>query len=177
MKQLFSVLLLAMFAAQANAATQAEINAAQFNFNRGSAAMAKHQLGTVVFKQRETSMKCTYDFSTQGGAVGTVNLKAEDGKNCTIPKKAIIRDTLIDVVTAPTSGGSATIAIGSGASATDLKGATAIASYTGLVAGIPIGSAATAIKMAADQNPYITIATAALTAGKLNVHIKYQLSE
>jgi hypothetical protein len=55
--------------------------------------------------------------------------------------------------------------------------ATAFSAYTGLVAGVPVGTAATAIKLTADVKPTITIATAALTAGKLNVHIKYQISE
>lgn len=170
--------LLALTSGVAGAATLASVNNAQFALNQASPeAMRTYQLGTAIQKNREHTQKCVYDFSKQGGAIGAINLLDQDGKNCTLPNKSIIRDVLIDVVTTPTSGGSATIAIGSGAATNDFKAATAVASYTGLVAGVPVGTAATAIKLAADQKPTITVATAALTAGKLNVQIRFQMSE
>ncbi len=173
------LLLAALIPGFAHADSLVEVNAKQFLLNQASpGAMAKARLGDILMKRSERSIKCVYDFAKKGGAIGAIVLVDEQGMACKIPNKAIVRDVLIDVITAPTSGGSATIAIGSGTmSASNFKAATAIASYTGLVAGIPIGSAATAVKMTSDQSPKITIATAALTAGKLNVHIKYQLSE
>lgn len=178
MKKFILSILALVVSTTAFGGTIAQVNALQAAMNKfdpGSAALL--QYGNVLVKQREWSVKCVYNYAVSGGAVGTINLKDENGKNCVLPQGAIIRDVLIDVRTDPTSGGAATIAIGSGAAANDLKAATAIASYTGLVAGVPVGSAATAIRLSANQSPYITVATAALTAGKLNVHIKYQLSE
>lgn len=177
MKYLFSIFA-CLLSVSAFADSLAVTNAAQYDLNRFSpGAFSARQFGTKMMKQREYSVKCVYDFSVDGGAIGAITLKDEQGKACVLPNKAIIRDVLIDVVTAPTSLGLATIALGAGVSAVDLKAATAIAAYTGLVAGIPVGSAATAIKLSADQSPIATIAVAALTAGKLNVHILYQLSE
>lgn len=162
----------------AYAASLSDTKAAAFDLNRASpGAMQKHALGSLVTEQKVWTLKAVYDFSKLGGAIGTVVLKGPDGLNAVLPKGAVIRDCLIDVVTAPTSGGSATIALGTGQSGTDLKSATAIASYTGLVACVPVGTAATAIKLTADRSPTATIATAALTAGKINVFIDYTLSE
>lgn len=184
MHKLFSILALVASIVSvpetAFSATLAETNGAEFQLNQASpGAMRAQRLGTALIKRREHSLKCVYDFSVKGGAVSTINLVDDQGQACVIPKNAIVRDVLVDVLTTPTSGGSATIALGSGqgASTTDLKAALAFGSWTGLVAGIPIGTAATAIKMTADNKPTVTIATAALTAGKLNVHIKYQISE
>jgi hypothetical protein len=42
-----------------------------------------------------------------------------------------------------------------------------------LVAGIPVGTAATSIKMTADRTLQATIATGAITAGKFNLIIEY----
>jgi len=169
---------LAIFVAPVHAASQADMDAMEFSVNHGNVgSFAKWQMGTKLLKEKEVTQKCVYDFSVQGGAVGTLSLLDEVGKPCVLPKSAIIRDVLIDVVTAPTSGGSATIALGSGAATNDFKTATLYSSFSGLMAGIPVGSAATAIKLAADEDPSISIATAALTAGKLNVQIRYQLSE
>jgi hypothetical protein len=113
----------------------------------------------------------TYDFAKHGGAVGTVTLD-----DAVLPDNAIITQVWIDVITAPTSGGAATIAL-TAQSAADLKAATAIASYTGVVAGVPVGTAATAIKLTAERIVTATIATAALTAGKLKVFVEYIQSE
>lgn len=172
------IALLSLVAISAQAATLASTNENEFLLNRGTESMRKAQLGSALTKRTERMAKCVYDFSVVGGAISAINLRdgVDSGQPCKLPKDSIIRDVLIDVRTAPTSGGAATIALGA-AAANDLKAATAIASYTGLVAGVPVGSAATAIRLAADTTITATIATAALTAGKLNVLIKYQLSE
>lgn len=122
------------------------------------------------------SIKLIYDFSKVGGAVGDIKLKTSDGDTFKLPAKAIIRRVLIDTVTAPTSGGSATIAL-KAVSAGDLKAAAAFGTYTGLLDGIPAFSAATSIKTSAEIEPVITIGTAALTAGKIVVFMEYVLSE
>lgn len=172
------VFIVSIFSLSAFGASLSNLNSLQYNFNRLSpSAFGLQQFGTAMVKQKDWSVKCVYSFAVDGGALGAHTLKDEQGKACVLPNKAIVRDVLIDVVTVPTSLGGATIALGAGASAVNFKAATAIGSYTGLVAGLPVGSAATAIKLAADQSPIATIAVAALTAGKINVQIQYQLSE
>lgn len=146
----------------------------EFNF-KNSALGIKHLQGTKIAKQLKQAMIATYDFSVLGGAIAALNLKNPAGTDAYLPKGAVITSCIIDVITAPTSGGSATIAL-SIQSAGDLKAATAIASYTGLVAGVPVGSAATSIKLTADAIVVATVATAALTAGKINVLIEYYVS-
>lgn len=161
-----------------NAATLSASNAAQFGLNQASpGAMAKYQLGTGVMKHSVKVLKATFDFAVLGGAVGTYTLRGEDGKPVVIPQKAIVVNCLIDVITQGATAASGTIAIGTGQAANDLKAALAAASYTGLVACVPVGSAATSIKMTADRTMTAAIATGAITAGKFNVLVHYIISE
>ncbi len=115
--------------------------------------------------------KATYDFTVDGGGVSTITPVS----GATLPINSIILGGIIDTVIPLTSGGSATVAIGTsaGSSAASLKAALAFGSYTGLVAVIPLFTAVTMIKMTAAGNITFTIATAALTAGKLNVILAY----
>lgn len=119
--------------------------------------------------------KTTYDFSVDGGAVGTITPKA----TVIIPAGAVIFGGFIQGITLPTSGGGATIAIGlgSGAQVAALKAATAIATYVAgaTVALIPVFTAASVVKAAADTAITFTIATAALTAGKVQVTVFYYM--
>ncbi len=141
--------------------------------NPGVASQAR--LG-LVLKEQKGVAQGQYSFAVQGGAVGTVNLKDADGKDLKLPANAIITNVIIDVLTAPTSGGSATIAV-SAVSAGDLLAATAIGSVTGIVQGIPANSVGTAIKLASEKTVTASIAVAALTAGKFNVQVEYIVSE
>lgn len=173
-----ALILLALGASNVWALSASDVGNAEHKLNQASAqAMVETQLGTTLFREQIHTLKATYDFAKQGGAVSAIQLLGPDGKAAVLPKGAIVRDCLIDVLTAPTSGGGATIALGTGQAATDLKAATAIGSYTGLVTCVPVGTAATAIKLTADRTPTATIATAALTAGKINVLIHYELSD
>lgn len=132
------------------------------------------RLGSLIEGQ-QGALRATYDFAVQGGAIGTVNLKDSDGNDATLPIGAIITQVYIDEVTNVTSGGSATIAFGANTT-TDLIGATAIASFTGIIAGTPTGTAATMVKLTAARTLTATIGTAAVTAGKLNVFVEYVVS-
>lgn len=164
------------------AGSNAAEHAAEFQMNHGS-GLAKNELGKQVFQNQERDLKVTYDFTKLGGAVGTYKLPfyATAGStgepSRTLPKGAIITGCYIDVLTAGTTSASGTIALSTGQGAGDLKAATAAASYTGIVACIPVGSAATVIKLTADSVPTATIATGAITAGKFNLHIQYMLSD
>lgn len=117
----------------------------------------------------------TYDFAVQGGATGAKKL------GVTIPKGAIIWESLIDVVTTCTTASSdaGTMAI-SVASANDIVSAIAVSDGSnpwdsGRHAGVPVGSAATCIKLTADCVVTATIATQAFTAGKFHIWLMYFL--
>lgn len=179
MKNLITVfmsLFLSLFlVTTANAGTLAQERGAQFDLNKASpGAMLKHQLGTRAVSQTIRIAKAKYDFAVQGGAVGTGNLVGENGQPVVLPNKAVIVDCLIDVLTQGATSASGTLALTSNG-AGDLKGATAAASYTGRVACVPVGTAATAIKLTADRTLTYTIATGALTNGKLWVYVYYIL--
>lgn len=116
--------------------------------------------------------KMTYDFAVDGGAVGVIT----PSNSPTLPLGAIILGGTIDITTTLTSGGAATIALGTsaGSSATSLKGATAVASWTaGQLALVPVFTAATYVKLTAAGQLNMTVAAAALTAGKFDVNLVY----
>lgn len=169
-----------IFATRVYGETRPNVDNAEFALNRASLqTMQKYQFGRMLVREKSWIVKLTYDFSKSGGAIGTQNLQQRPyATQARIPKGSIITNCVIDVITAP-AGATATIAIGTGnaSSTTDIKAATAIASYTGLVACIPTGVAANMIKVTSDATPTMTIATAALTAGKFNVLIEYALSD
>lgn len=178
MKKLLLALVLTLCTQSAFADTRADALNAQAVLNRAVPNGAVAKLGDKEVFKKENVMRATYDFAVLGGAVGAVTLRdAVTGGSAVLPKGALVRDCVIDVVTAPTSGGSATIALGTGQATTDLKAATAIATYTALLACVPVGTAATAIKLTADRTMSATIATAALTAGKFYVVVHYELSD
>jgi hypothetical protein len=132
--------------------------------------------GTITSTPRVDGLlmaKAVYNFAVDGGAVGAITPVISD----TIPANAIVYGGLMNPTTALTSGGSATIAVGTtaGSSATALKAATAVASYTidAIMALVPVMTAATAFKMTAAGQINITVATAALTAGVLEIFVLY----
>jgi hypothetical protein len=117
--------------------------------------------------------KMTYDFTVSGGAIATIT----PINSPTIPAGAIILGGVLDITTTLTSGGSATIALGlgSGAQVAALKAATAVASYSaGMgLAIVPVFTAATYVKVTAATRLTLTVAVAALTAGKFDLNIVY----
>jgi hypothetical protein len=111
-----------------------------------------------------------YDFSVDGGAVGDITLRGD-----TIPSGAIVTDVLINVDTALTSGGSATVALKSEGAA-DLNSADAISGAPWSTTGAKRGdlTATTApVKTTAARSVVATVGTAALTAGKFSVYVSY----
>jgi hypothetical protein len=148
-------------------------DADRYRLNRMNSTAQAVQLGKLLADQKGC-IRATYDYSVQGGVVGDVNLKGSDGLDAVLPSGAVINDVLVDVITQPTSAGSATIAVKAQTSA-DLVAATAKASFTGLLDGTPVGTAATSIKLTADRTLKATIAVADLTAGKFHVFVEYYL--
>ncbi len=124
-------LLATPFSALADGGTQADIVGVQSTLDSSATAGPFVSLGTRLIKETEHVLKVQFDFAKLGGASGAVlSLRGEDNKAAKLPKNAIVRDCLIDVITTPTgASGSPTIALGTGQTATDLKTATAVASY------------------------------------------------
>jgi hypothetical protein len=118
------------------------------------------------------SAHATYSFAVDGGAISTITPVG----TAALPNKAIITGVTINFSTAVTSAGSATVAVGTsaGSSTTSLLAATAKASCTGLVAGVP--TLAAPIELTAAGNITVTIATAALTAGVAEIFVYYVVS-
>lgn len=135
-------------------------------------------MGTIIHKTKNC-MKALYDFSVLGGATGSLLLVDDQGNPAILPLNAIVTNVVCIVLTAVTSAGSATVALGSNiaAATTDLMAATAKASLaSGFVAGVPVGTAATwvgPVTAQAGSQVQATIGTAALTAGKLEYIIEY----
>lgn len=118
--------------------------------------------------------KGDYSFATDGGAVSTITLRSNDGP---IPSGSRVLGGYIEVDTAPTSAGAATISVGVEA-AGDLQAAAAISGAPWSTLGhkdvIPDATGSTAVELTAARDPSIAIATAALTAGVFNVVLFYR---
>lgn len=148
-----------------------------YQINRASRLNQQQQVGTNLYNAQQLGVKGTWSFAADGGAVGTITLKDHEGNPVKLPNHAIIRDCMIDVVSALTTSASGTLAINSKA-AGDLKAATAAASLSaGVIDCVPVGTAATSIKLVDETTLGVTIATGAMTAGKINVWVEYALSE
>ena len=113
-----------------------------------------------------------YDLDELGGTVGSITLTAEDGTAQTLPGNAIVTDASIEMETAVTSSGSATVAFGIVANTDAFKAATAKASLT--ATALFAGNNDLPLKMgAAPVNVLATVATAALDTGKFRIYVEY----
>ena len=134
-------------------------------------------LGTQVTQKKVNVMKAVYDFTKLGGVAGSsLILRDASGGTATLPANAIVKDCMIQVITAPVGVG-ASIELGL-TTQTDIKASTAITSYTtsGMVVCTPVGTAATAIKVGGSRASMTAFITGApLTAGKFNVFVEYYL--
>lgn len=117
-------------------------------------------------------VRARYDFSVDAGAVGSIDLM----RDADIPSGAVILGGFVEVLTVPTSGGAATLAItveGAG----DIVAAAAVSgapwSTTGRKSVVPAFTGATSVKTTAARKIVATIAAATLTAGKLDVVLVY----
>lgn len=131
-------------------------------------------------KGQEIIFKYEYDFAVSGGAVSTINL-VEKGQ--AMAAGLVIKDFTVYVETAITSGGTPTITMGNVADP-DGYMIDFFAAATPATAVLNLGDRAGAlvwddtndhrinyyVSSAANAVPSITIATAALTAGKFQVY-------
>jgi hypothetical protein len=114
-----------------------------------------------------------YDFSVDGGAVGTIDLSA---KANSLPSGAVVKRVYAVVEDACTSGGAATVAWGNSGDADGFSGtAKAVASLTAnaVFEGSADSAALLPSKLSADSDFSVTIAVAALTAGKIRYGVEY----
>ena len=116
-------------------------------------------------------LEAVYDFSVDGGAQATIPLNDAAGTPIVIPEKAIVINSHIEIETAVTSGGSATVAFGLVGNTDAFKSATGKASLT--LDAVFAGNNDLPLKMAAATPVAVTIATANLTAGKIRIFVKY----
>lgn len=115
-----------------------------------------------------------YDFSVQGGEVGSLALVQSDGP---LPDSFVIQNALVDVVVVPESLGAATLGITSGESAGDLVAPIVIAGAPWSTPGLKVTlvlaqTILTLFKTGAVRHPAIVIGVAPLTAGKINLLIE-----
>jgi len=126
----------------------------------------------------------TYDFAVDAGATGTITLKDEKTRaDIVIPDNAVIWSSVIDVVTtvATASADTGTLAVTVN-TANDIVIAVAPVTMgdvwdAGIQAGIPVGTAATAIKLTAARTPSVVIAGQVVTAGKFTLILTYFLGD
>lgn len=105
-------------------------------------------------------VRVKYDFSKDGGAVGNWEVFEADSP-------VVVKMRGVHVSTALTSGGSATISAGKGASGTEFLNASAVANFS-LGAAVQPASH-NAVKLAAGEKIHLAVAVAALTAGVAEV--------
>lgn len=117
----------------------------------------------IAYRERRVAV---YDFTVNGGAVSTITLAAPVYNNETIVDGLLVTDVAA-------AGATATIAVGTsaGSSTTSLLAATAVASFGANVTLplVPVGHGTGEVKLTADGFVSVTIAVAALTAGKFYV--------
>lgn len=116
--------------------------------------------------------RCKYDFAADAGAQGAINLFP----NVAVPSGSLILGAYINVGTAPTSGGAATLAL-SIEGADDIEAATVISgapwSSTGWKAASDLPLGAAPVQLTVDRNVVATIGAADLTAGVFEVLVVY----
>jgi hypothetical protein len=141
--------------------------------SRERSAFDKYHAGSLgkELANKKHCIKAVYDFAVLGGAIGSVSLVDQYGETVKIPLGAIVTQVLVDTVTPLTSGGLATVALTLNA-AGDLMAADDFDDLVAIMPGIPVGSAATAVKATAEREIVATIAVAALTAGKVDVYLE-----
>jgi hypothetical protein len=121
---------------------------------------------------RMKTVKGEYDFAVDGGAVSTITLRGDNQ----VPAGSVVMGGFIEVDTAVTSGGAATLGVNLEA-AGDILAATVVSgapwSTTGRKSVIPVFTGATSVKTTVARSIAVTVAVAALTAGKFRVVLFY----
>lgn len=170
MKKLFLVMLMLSTSAFAVPSVNGD-----YELDRMNPIARKYNLGTDL-QYASGGLRGTYDYSVQGGAVGSVNLKGRLGENIVIPNGAIIKRCVIDTVTSLASATGSVVQLSSKLVG-DLKAFRNASAYSGRENCVPDGTISTVIKLASDTTLTFQIASEALTAGKFNVFVEYYLAQ
>jgi hypothetical protein len=130
-----------------------------------AAKLDSNQARTLAFK---------YSFAVQGGAQAALTLTSASGAAQTIPANAVIKNAYIEVETALTSGGLATVKLGFTGNDNAFLAALAfddaslaLDKFTAINAELPIKVGGSAVSV------LLTPATANLTAGVVYVYVEY----
>lgn len=132
-------------------------------------AVAKKQIGGGFLGAPSQHVVLEYDFANDGGTAQAYDLGI-------FKQKCVIKGAYVHVVTACTSGGSATVAVGT-TDDTDGILDTTSGAVANLVGDAVLYETAGTSGLFVDANDEIilTIGTAALTAGKIHVHLDVDL--
>lgn len=119
-----------------------------------------------------------YDFAVDGGPVGQLTLRSSGALGAGLPNGAVVTGGYVEVDTALTSGGAATVSVDS-EGAGDIVAATLVSNAlwasTGRKSVVPAGTGATSVKTTTGTRSIkATVAVAALTAGKFRVVLFYR---
>lgn len=123
-------------------------------------------------EERKKIAMWEYDFDKHGGDIGAIEVLPK-----LLPKGALVNFCYIHVITA-LAGAGATVAL-KAVGTDDILAATAITSLTedALIDGVPNGAMANAIRATSAVPLTVTVAVAALTAGKFVVVCEYVVTE
>lgn len=126
-------------------------------------AAVKDTKKLAVFANEQEMVKVVYDFAKDAGATGALDL-FEAKEDC------VIHSAKVKVQTTFTSGGSATLIVGQTGDTDSVMQSVAVAS---LVAGLVkhADAACQNLKLASGDKVLMTIGTAAMTAGKMEVEL------
>jgi len=120
----------------------------------------------MAFSDKKVA-KLRYDFAVDGGAASVITPAITES----IPNGAVVTNLYAVEQTAFTSAGAATVQLKCGSIA--LTGALAFdTGFTG-ANSLALASSATAIDLTANGALTLTVATAALTAGKVDIYVEY----
>jgi hypothetical protein len=133
-------------------------------------------MGIIEGTRTPKSVTAEYDFSKDGGTVGTKTLRGVSGWDNSLPAGSYVTGGIIDVTTSLAGGASSTVALqveGTG----DILAADGTNFLTKLNAGrhdvVPDSTGDTSVKTTVTRNIKMVVAGAALTAGKFRVTLFY----
>lgn len=139
-------------------------------------AFAGNGIGTLLHRTLNV-MKAVYSFAVNGGAVLANPLLDDLGNSAILPPGAIIFESFSQWPTAMVGSNNAAISVAT-STAADLLTSTAKTSLSGLLAGTPVNTVASAIALGATAvgyQIYLNIQTAVATAGIGNIYVWYVL--
>jgi len=116
--------------------------------------------------------KFTYDFSVAGGAISVITLTDDQGNAQTLPDNAVLLGATCEVVTGVTSSNAATLDFGYTGDPNYFLNAEAKTSFDADGKAVKM-ELSTPTKLTAAKSVVMEIKAYALTAGKLNVWVRY----